>query len=210
MSIEESINEAYRRAAERYANEPPFINNDVFRLNKKIKEYKNSGNKNEIVRAQLELASIFNKRVLELRNYFRDNNIDSGKDLAKPDVRAKAKDWLKNKGWWIPFRDDLSKFQDEAWRINVSNSYGELYNYLPHPQVLLTIAYRLNTDAMKQSILNSGINQSEAERIFNMWDETNKLPKFNYPESERTRRARAAESRRTSTGGKKRRRTIKR
>lgn len=204
-----SIEEAYRRAEERYANEPPFINNDVFGLFKKIKEYENSGNQNETVTAQLELASILNKRVLQLRNYFRDNNIDSANDFDKPDVRARAEDWLKNKGWWIPVRHDLSKIQDDAWRTNIRNSYGELYNYLPHPQGLLNIAYKLNTKSVKESIQNSGINQSEADRIFNMWNETNKLPIFNYPESERTRGARAAESRRTSTGGKKRRRTIK-
>lgn len=197
-----SIEEAYRHAEEQYANEPPFINNDVFRLFKKIKEYENNGNINEATRAQLELASILNKRVLQLRNYFRDNNIDSANDFDKPGVQARAEDWLKNRGWWIPVRDDLNNTQNYAWNTNVTYSYGELYNYLPDPQYLLNVAYNLNIKAMETLIQNSGINRDDARRIFNMWKETNPKPRFEYEQSERSRRAAAAERRRGQIGGR--------
>lgn len=198
------LSQTSKKFEEEYARKPPFSNNNILKLTNELKEYENSGNINETVKTELKLASVLNKRALELKNFFRENNIESASDFDRTGTKAVAEEWLKSKGWWIPVRNDLSQVQDDAWRTNVRNSYGELYNYLPNPQGLLNIAYGLNTKAIKKLIYNSGINQSEAGRIFNMWKETNKRPIFNYPESERTRRAAAAENRRTNTGGKKR------
>lgn len=173
-----SIEEAYRRAEERYANEPPFINNEVFRHFKTIKD--NSGDQNEVTKAQLELARILNHRVVQMRNYFRDNNIKSANDFDRPGVRERAEDWLRKTGWWIPYCDELNNTQNYAWNTNITYSYGELYNYLPNPQYLLNAAYKLNIKAMETLIQNSGINRDEARRIFNRWKDTNPKPRFEY------------------------------
>lgn len=204
------LSQTTKRFEEEYAQRPPFSNNNIFKLTNELKEYENSGNTNETIKTQLKLASILNKRVLELKDFFRENNIESASDLDRTGTRTAAEEWLKNKDWWIPVNNDLSKVQKVAWEANITKSSGELYNYLPNPQSLINLAYSLNTKAMKKSIQNSGINEIEAERIISMWKETNKRAIFNYPESERSRRARAAESRRTSTGGKKKKQTRKR
>lgn len=204
MDLSQILSQKFNSYDKLYAENPPFSNNTVFKLSKDLYKYEKSGNINETVKTQLELARILNKRVLELKNFFRENNIESAKDLDRPDTKTAAEEWLKSKGWWIPVRNDLDEVQDNVWRANIRNSYGELYNYLPDPQQLLNIAYNLNTKSMKKMIENSGIDSNKGEKVFKEWKKTNIRPIFNYPESERTKRAVAAESRRTSTGGKKR------